>query len=79
VNKGRCIIFGCLMAGLAATSLADYGGTLVSNASFEVRNSETAFADEWFASPSETAAYHNPEPNEAHSGKAFISMTPGPY
>jgi beta-glucanase (GH16 family) len=65
------------MVGLAATSLADYGGTLVSNASFEVRNTETAFADEWWFAPDGVVTYHNPEPNNAHSGEAFVSMVPG--
>ena len=55
VNKGHCIIFGCLMVGLAATSLADYGGTLVSNAGFEVKNPVTVFADEWWTEPPGTA------------------------
>jgi len=78
MNKGRYIIFGWLIAGLAVTSLADYGGTLVSNASFEVSNVGADFADEWGSGPSGAVTYHNQEPNKAHSGEAFVSMVPGP-
>lgn len=78
MNRRRYIIFGCLIVGLAATSLAGYEGTLVSNAGFEVSNSATGFADEWWFAPSDVVTYHNAEPNNAHSGEAFISMMPGP-
>ncbi len=78
VNKGRCVIFGCLMAGLAATSLAEGGPTLVSNPGFEVGNTETDFANEWWFAPSGVVTYHKPEPNKANNGEAFISMTSGP-
>jgi hypothetical protein len=77
-NKSRCVIFGCLMAGLMATSLAEGGQTFVSNAGFEVNTWGTGFANEWWFYPSGTAVYHNPEPNKSHSGQAFISMTAGP-
>lgn len=77
-NKGRCVIFGWLIAGLMAASLAEGGQTFISNAGFEVNTWGTGFADEWWSWPSGTAVYHNPEPNKAHSGRAFISMTAGP-
>jgi hypothetical protein len=76
-NKICCIIFGLLMNGFMAASLAEGGQTFVSNAGFEVRNVGTGFADEWWFAPSGAVGYHNPEPNKAHSGNAFISVTPG--
>ncbi len=72
------IIFGWLIAGLMAASLAHGGQTFVSNAGFEVNSWGTGFADEWWFYPEGTAVYHNPEPNKAHSGQAFISLTAGP-
>jgi hypothetical protein len=78
MNKVCRIIFGWLMAGLAVASSAQGGQSLVSNAGFEVENAGAGFADEWWFGPSGAATYHNPEPNKAHSGNAFISITPGP-
>jgi len=78
VNRAYYFIFGCLVAGLTAASLAESGNTLVSNAGFEVRNLDTDFADEWWFAPSDVVAYHSSEPNNANSGQAFISMTAGP-
>lgn len=78
-NKGRCVIFGWLMAGLMATSLAEGGQTFVSNAGFEVNTwEENVFPTEWWTWPPGTAVYHIPEPNKAHSGSAYITMTAGP-
>jgi hypothetical protein len=77
-NKGLCVIFGCLMAGLMAAPLAWGGQTFLSNAGFEVNTWGAGFADEWGFAPNGTVSYHNPEPNKAHSGQAFITMTAGP-
>ncbi len=74
-NKAFCVIFGWLMAGLIATSLAEGGQTFISNAGFEVNTWGTGFADEWWSWPTENAAYHNPDPNNAHSGNAYITIS----
>lgn len=76
--KGRCFILGWMIAGLMAASLADAGQTFINNAGFEVNTWSSGFANEWWTWPPDTAVYHNPEPNKAHSGKAFVSMTAGP-
>lgn len=74
-NKGLCFIFCWLMAVLMAASLAEGGQTFISNAGFEVNTWGTGFADEWWSWPVENAVYHNPDPNKAHSGKAFITIS----
>ena len=77
-NKCRCVIFGCLMVGLMAASLAEGGQTFISNAGFEVNTWSSGLPNGWWFYPDGTVVYHNPEPNKAHSGKAFVSMTAGP-
>jgi hypothetical protein len=77
-NESRCVIFGCLMAGLIITSFVQAGQTFISNAGFEVNTWSTGLPNNWWFYPAGTGFYHNPEPNKAHSGKAFISMTAGP-
>jgi hypothetical protein len=78
LNKCCCVIFGCLMVVLMAASLAEGGQTFLSNAGFELNTWGAGFADEWGVAPAGTVDYHNTEPNKAHSGSAFIIMTPGP-
>jgi hypothetical protein len=63
------------MAGLMATSLAEGGQTFISNAGFEVNTWSTGFPNEWWSWPAGTAVYHNPEPNKAHSGNAYITIS----
>jgi hypothetical protein len=78
-NKSYFVILGWLMAGLAASPPAQAGQTYIINSGFEVNSwEETGFPAEWCASPEGTAVYHTHEPSKAHSGRVYVSMTPGP-
>jgi len=63
------------MAGLMAASLVEGGQTFISNAGFEVNSWGTGFPNEWWSWPPGTAVYHNPDPNKAHSGNAYITIS----
>ena len=58
-----------------AVSLAEGGQTFISNAGFEVNTWDNSFAAEWWSWPTENAVYHNPDPNKAHSGNAYITIS----
>lgn len=75
VNKICIVIFGLLTGLFMAGSAAQGGQTYISNAGFEVNTWGLGFADEWWSWPEGTAAYHNPDPNKAHSGNAYITIS----
>ena len=78
MNRNIYIICSFLIVILADSSSANYENSLVSNSSFEIRDTGSGFADEWWSAPFGVVTYHESEPNKAHSGEAFISMLPGP-